>query len=256
MGSYLLAISIALVAWWFSTGLILLLNHRPRSTYWLSFSAASLVLAGSLFYLPSVSAQTGQADAILAFILALLIWGWLEMGYLMGIITGPRNTACPAVRSERQRFKLALGTSIYHELAVVFLGVCIIALTWGEPNQVATQSFICLWLMRWSCKLNIFLGVRNYNGQWLPPQLHYLDSYTRRRTMNPLFPLSVTLGTLAAVHFFAAAHASHTAFGEVGNLLVATLIALAVIEHVFLMLPLGEAVLWRWAVKSTGDAKN
>jgi putative photosynthetic complex assembly protein 2 len=248
VSGYLLAVAVALLSWWFSTGVILILNHLPRSTYRWSFGAATLVMAGSLACLPATSLDTSTAGAVTGFVLALLIWGWLEMGYLMGIVTGPHGAPCPPQASTRQRFFLAIATSLYHEFAVLLLAGCVLALTWQGPNQVATLTFITLWLMRWSAKLNLFLGVRNYNGQWLPVHLRYLDSYTRRRHMNALFPFSLLLGVAAAVNLYCEAIVSSTGFGAVGNTLVGTLVSLAVLEHVFLMLPLGDAALWQWAL--------
>ena len=44
---------------------------------------------------------------------------------------------------------------------------------------MALWAFTVLWLMRWSSKLNLVLGVRNYNRSWLPSHLAYVDSYTQ-----------------------------------------------------------------------------
>jgi putative photosynthetic complex assembly protein 2 len=41
-------------------------------------------------------------------------------------------------------------------------------LTAGGENRVAAATCATLGLMRWSAKLNLFLGVRNYNQDWLP----------------------------------------------------------------------------------------
>ena len=42
-------------------------------------------------------------------------------------------------------------------------------------------------------ELNVFLGVRNLNEQFLPKHLRYLGSYLVQKPMNLLFPLSVTV---------------------------------------------------------------
>lgn len=253
----MLAIAVALIGWWFSTGVILMLNHLPRGTYRWSFLCASALMLASLASLSANSLDDTAAGAIVGFLLVLVIWGWLEMGYLMGIVTGPHSEPCPAAVSPVQRFFLAIATSLYHELAVLVLAALVISLSWDGPNQVATLSFLTLWLMRWSAKLNLFLGVRNYNGQWLPDHLHYLDSYTRRRRMNALFPISLTMGLLAAFHLFqGAAAAGASDFDMIANTLVATLISLAVLEHLFLMLPLGDAALWRWALPQSATDQS
>ncbi len=87
---------------------------------------------------------------------------------------------------------------LWHELAILAVGVALIAVTWGEPNQVGTLTFVVLWVMRTSAKLNLFLGVRNLSEEFLPPHLAYLQSFFRRRAMNPLLPVSV-LGASAVL---------------------------------------------------------
>jgi putative photosynthetic complex assembly protein 2 len=248
MSDWLLAITVALLGWWLSTGVILYLNHLPRHTHRWSMLAATAVLVFCFLEVPSTSEDSSRGGAIVAFMQAILIWGWLEMSYLMGFITGPRSAPCPPDATGARRFWLAVQTSLWHELAVVAATALLVALTWGAPNQVAAWSCMALWLMRWSAKLNLFLGVLNYNEEWLPDHLRYLTTYTRRRAMNMLFPVSVVVGTSAAT---ALAHSGLIGTEEgvrTGHMLVGTLVALAVLEHWFLVLPLRDSTLWQWAL--------
>jgi putative photosynthetic complex assembly protein 2 len=145
---------------------------------------------------------------------------------------------------------LALATSLYHEVSIVLTGALLLALTWGEPNMVGFWAFVVLWLMRWSAKLNVFLGVPNLNIEWLPEHLRFLQSYMGQRSMNHLFPLSVTIATVVVVLLLGeAAAAGASAFDTVALTLIATLLALAVLEHWFLVLPLPDEALWAWAFK-------
>ena len=248
MDGVLLAITVAMLGWWFSTGVILMLNHLPRHTHRWSFAGATVLMLASLALLPTVSLQATSAGAVAGFMLSLLIWGWLEMGYLMGFVTGPLSAPCPRNADNRQRFFLAIATSLYHELSVLVLAGLVLLLSWQAHNQVATLTIMTLWLMRWSAKLNLFLGVRNYNGDWLPEHLRYLDSYTRRRALNPLLPLSLAIGSYLAWRLFLNAATGTTGYEVVANTLVGTLMALAVLEHACLALPLREAMLWQWAL--------
>jgi putative photosynthetic complex assembly protein 2 len=170
------------------------------------------------------------------------------MTYLMGVITGPRKTPCPPGTKTAQRFWLGLQTSLYHEVSVIAMVALVVLVAGDGPNQVAAATCISLWLMRWSAKLNLFLGVRNYNSDWFPEHLQYLDSYTRRAPMNLLFPVSVTVGTAVAVLLLGQAMATNDPFLRSANLLVSALLSLAVLEHWFLMYPFGESALWRWAL--------
>ena len=129
------------------------------------------------------------------------------------------------------------------------------AVTWGEPNQVGTQTFLVLWVMRTSAKLNVFLGVRNLSEEFLPPHLAYLQSFFRRRAMNALLPLSVLgAGAVLVGLVMGAADPATPAAAVVGTALVATMLALAILEHLLLVLPFPSTALWRWAMRSASAA--
>jgi putative photosynthetic complex assembly protein 2 len=245
---YLLALATVTLAWWISTGLVLLLNRLGIQWRRASLLAVTGLVAVSLLYLPERAGDRTAAGALLGFGQGLVIWAWLEMTYLMGLITGPRKTPCPEGASSLQRFLLGIQTSLYHEISVIVMVALVVFLSGDGANQVAAATCISLWLMRWSAKLNLFLGVRNYNSEWFPAHLAYLDSYTRRAPMNLLFPLSVTAGTAAAVLLLAQAMQTNDPFLRSADLLVSALLSLAVLEHWFLMYPFGESVLWRWAL--------
>ncbi len=245
---YLLAAVVTVFGWWFSTGLILLLNHLPVNTH--RFSMAALTVLGMFTFreIAATSTDTSVSAALLAYVQALIIWGWLEMGYLMGFVTGPSNRSCPAGATGWNRFSLALQTSLYHELLVVLVIFAVIARTAGEPNQVTALCCVSLWLMRWSAKLNLFLGVRNFHEDWLPASQRYLASYMSERRINGLLPFSVVIGCSFSVYFFVAAAEGTTGASTAGNLIVGLLLSLAVMEHLFLVLPLNDSKLWSWAL--------
>jgi putative photosynthetic complex assembly protein 2 len=145
-------------------------------------------------------------------------------------------------------------TSLYHELAVLSAVAFLVLISWGEPNQIGTWTFVVLWLMRWSAKLNLFLGVPNLND-WLPDHLAYLKTYMPKRSMNLLFPISVTLPTVIVTLLVVQALGTDaSSFAVVGLILVATLLALGILEHWFLVLPLPDEALWAWALPPRDDA--
>lgn len=256
MIDYLLALATVTLAWWISTGLVLLLNRLGIHWRRASLLAVTGLVVVSLVYLPERAGDRTAAGALLGFGQGLVIWAWLEMTYLMGLITGPRKIPCPDGASSTQRFLLGIQTSLYHEISVLAMVALVVYLSGDGANQVAAATCISLWLMRWSAKLNLFLGVRNYNSEWFPAHLAYLDSYTRRAPMNLLFPLSVTAGTAVAVLLLAQAMQTSDPFLRSADLLVSALLSLAVLEHWFLMYPFGESVLWRWALAPADTAAS
>jgi putative photosynthetic complex assembly protein 2 len=107
--------------------------------------------------------------------------------------------------------------------------------------------------MRQSAKINVHLAVRNTSEAFLPAHLRYLESYFTRRPMNLLFPVPVPIvaGPAACVLLALAALAPEATRHEaVGFTLIATLVALGVLEHIFMVLPVPADALWRWGLAS------
>ena len=245
-------------AWWFSTGLILYLDGRPRRTFKWTFLGAT-ILAGLAFAgLRASSGLETTAAAYCAFICALLIWAWQEVAFLLGIVTGPRRVDCPPDARGWRRAALAFQTVAHHEIALLILGAGVLVATWQQPNRTGLWTFAILWAMRQSAKLNVFLGVRNLSEEFLPSHLRYLQTYFRRARMNALFPAVVLLSTWLAVLVWQAALAVPIDDFQATSLtFAATLLSLAILEHWFLVLPLPSAAMWNWSLRSrkppTGD---
>jgi putative photosynthetic complex assembly protein 2 len=238
-----------LLIWWGSTGLLLFLATRTALVLGSMLLMSGVCVAAWMGLLAAADSPT-VTGAYLSFSCGLLIWGWIELSYLTGTLTGPADAQvpCPAELRGWRRFFLAIRTSLWHELAVVATGVALVALTWDAPNRVGAEAFLVLWIMRWSAKLNLFLGVPNLNVEFFPPHLRFLESWITRKPMNALFPISVTGATLVFAFVVRAALSAESDFDRVGEVCVATLLALAVLEHWFLVLPLNDAALWRWAL--------
>jgi putative photosynthetic complex assembly protein 2 len=254
MSSLWMAVAFAVFMWWFSTGLVLLLDTLPRTTFrWSMLISSGLALA-ALAGLAHTAQQTTLAGVYCAFTSALLLWGWHELSFLTGWITGSRRTALPAGATGWPRFVASVQAILWHELAILAMGIAVVAITWGAPNQVGAATFVVLWVMRISAKLNLFLGVRNLSEEFLPDHLAYMGSYFRRRRLNALLPMSVLGGSAVSAFLVAAALDPATApAAAVGYTLVATLLVLAVVEHLLLVLPLPATALWRWAMRSAQD---
>ena len=251
MTSLAVAVAFAVFIWWFSTGLVLLLNRLSRTGVRASQSLSSLLLVGALYGLNHTTNQTDLASAYCAFTCALLAWGWNELSFLTGWITGPRKSAISPELQGWPRFMESVRAILWHEIALLVVGAVIIALTWGHPNQIGTGTYLVLWLLRTSAKLNLFWGVRNLSEQFLPAHLAYLESFFRRRAMNAFWPVSVVTASGGLAWLIARAmDPAATAPQAVGLTLVSTLLAMAIVEHLMLVLPLDTTALWRWALRA------
>jgi putative photosynthetic complex assembly protein 2 len=256
MAEHGLPVVVTLLFWWLGTALVLWLCRLPEASYRWSLPATAAVAAASLYGIAASSAQATPAGAYVAFACAVLLWGCLEMTYYTGVITGPRGAPCPAGCDDWRRFGLAVQTSLYHELSVIALGAGVALLARGGENQVGVWAFMILWWMRWSAKLNLFLGVPNLYESFLPPRLRYLSSYMRKRRINLLFPVSVSAP--AVVVGFLVQHAvlpGASPFEAVGACLLAALLSLAVLEHWFFVVPLPEFAFWGWALPSPRNSR-
>ncbi|SFK66526.1 putative photosynthetic complex assembly protein PuhE [Methylocapsa palsarum] len=249
-------IGYALFLWWFSTGVIIVLDGLPRRTYSWTMGGATLVMLGSLYGLFMSSTDTSVTGAYIAFTCALLVWGWNEISFLMGFISGPRRAPCPAGASGWRRFRYAAQTLLYHELVIASIAALIIAITANGANQFGTWTFIILWFMRLSAKLNVFFGVPNLTEELLPDHMKYLESYFRRRPMNLFFPVSISVSMVIVVGIVRSAAASASLFQASGHAFLATLMFLAILEHWFLVLPLSSIRLWSWSLRTDRSGRR
>ena len=244
-------VAFAAFVWWFSTGIVLLLDGLPRRTFRWSMAISTLLAGLGLGGLMKSAPIDSVAASYVAFASAVLVWGWHELAFLTGAITGPRKQGCSEHCGSWAHFGHAIQAILYHELALIATAILIVALTWNAPNQVGTWTFLALWLMRTSAKLNLFLGVRNLSEEFLPEHLAYLKSFFRKRAMNWLFPLSVTGGTvLAGLLVVRALHPGLSDGSVAGLMLVAAFLALAIVEHWMMVLPIDTTRLWRWAMRA------
>src|SRR5579883_2026439 len=198
---------------------------------------ATGLLLGALWGIAALRNEVTPAGALLGFGCAILVWGWLEMSFLLGYVTGPRTTACPEGCHGWRHFGHALQAILYHEFALLAALGVVAAISGTAPNRTALWTLLILWGMRASAKLNLFLGVRNPGSGLLPARLQYLTSFFRHRSMNALFPFSV-LGCLALLGWLLAPVLGGRlgAFQEVELALLVTLTTLGLLEHGLLVL--------------------
>jgi len=232
--------------WWCSTGAILLLVRRPRHGRAAVLAVATVVLCAAALALHWSSRLTTIGGSCLAFAAAVLVWGWIELSFLLGAITGPRVAGCEPACSGWRHLRHAIEAILYHELVTIAAALLVTALTWRAPNATGLWTFMILWGMRISAKLNLFLGVPNTGEAMLPPHLRYLGGYFRRRALNALLPVSLGgAALLCALLGNAAWEAPAWDYRAAGLTLLATLSGLGLIEHLMLLLPMPADAPWK-----------
>lgn len=241
----------ATVLWWGSTGVILYMDGLPARTFRRTMLGSTLVLGASLIGLAWSAGDTSLAGAYVAFTCGLIAWGWQQVAFYLGYLTGPRREACSPGASGFRRFVQAFNATLYQELAAAISALVIAGVVWGAENRIGLWTFLVLWGMHISAKLNVFLGVRNLNEEFFPDHLRYLESFLQRKRMNALLPISLIAGT--AVTTWLAKHATEldaSPSETAGFTFVATMSLLGVLEHALLVLPLPAARLWEWGLRS------
>jgi putative photosynthetic complex assembly protein 2 len=254
-----LAAALTLLVWWLSTGLILW-RVRVADNGRAVDHLYSVLLATPLIFLGGAAAYLSLADlsargVYLAFFAALSIWGWIELAFLSGIITGPNQRPCPAHSRGSARFWAAFGTVAWHEAVLLGPFAVLGIASWGAVNPFAFGTFGLLFAARISAKMNLFLGVPRINIQFLPRPLAHLASYFRIGRITPFFPVSVSALTVASALLLERAINTQTSGLSVGYALLTCLCLLALLEHWFMVLPLPDEKLWRWMIPAAKPQK-
>ncbi len=243
MAQVLPPLAVALVLWWASTGALLWLVRRPERTFAPMLGLGGVVAVAALAAAWLSRGDMGEVGVYTAFAAALIVWGWHEAAFLMGVLTGPKAAVGGG------RFRAAAAAVIHHEVALAATLAVLAGLTWGGANQTAPLTFAALFALRLSSKFNLFLGVPNPPTALLPSRLAHLAQHFRRRAFNPLMPVSLAVAGTAAVLLARAALAPGATPGEAtAAALLFTLVALGLIEHLFLLMPSPDRALWGWAL--------
>ena len=247
MTEFALPLLFATVLWFVATGFVLWLDKLPSHTWPVSITLASVASGFAMGGIIATAEETSAWAAYVAFACALVLWGWHELSFLMGFVTGPNRNPCPPDARGWRRFRLAASTLIYHEVAMFVCLLVMAAATWGKPNQTATLTFLLLFVMRLSAKFNIFAGVPHLSTEMMPDHMRYLASYFRIAPPRWFFILSVSgIAVLAA--WLADLALSSRGGIATGYALAFALVALAFLEHGFLVVPWQDTAIFRWAM--------
>jgi putative photosynthetic complex assembly protein 2 len=250
MASYLGPPIFAAFVWWFSTGAVLLLVGSVGRSGLLRAVCAGGMMTVALCGLSVTAHDSSIGAAYMAFSCTIFLWGAQEIAFLSGWLTGPRAEPCPPDAKGYVRFVYAIQAILYHELGLIACGAVALWVTLGAENQVGLWTYVALWVLRQSAKINLFLGVPVTNDELMPEPVQFLKTYFARSPVSAFFPISVTLATAVLVVMIQRiVEVADTPFEVAGLTLVSTLFALGVVEHWFMLLPLPAITLWSWGIR-------
>ncbi|MCU0495672.1 MAG: putative photosynthetic complex assembly protein PuhE [Chloroflexaceae bacterium] len=233
---YLYPVLVALLLWGLLTWGLLVVNRRGPLYGRVALVASLGPLALAHWQLWLVRDDLSIGGCYRAFAAGLVIWAWHELAFYSGVLTGPWRRPCPPTARGWMRFSIACSTHLYHELAVAFEVILLWRLHLDALNVFGPLTFVLLWALLHSAKLNVFLGVRTLTIDWLPDHLHYLGSFWRQRPFNALFLPTVAAFSLLAMWLWMWAGALESE-KAVGVALLAVLAVCGVLEHWLLVLP-------------------
>lgn len=254
MTDFALPLLFATVLWFVATGFVLWLDKLPSHTWPVSITLASVASGFAMGGIIATAEETSPWAAYVAFACALVLWGWHELSFLMGFVTGPNRNPCPPDARGWRRFRLAAATLIYHEVAMFVCLLVMAAATWHKPNQTATLTFLLLFVMRLSAKFNIFAGVPHLSTEMMPDHMRYLASYFKIAPPRWFFVASVSSIAVLAAYLADKALSSQGGIAT-GYALAFALVALAFLEHGFLVVPWQDTAIFRWAMPEQARAR-
>ena len=235
------------LCWWLGTGVILWLDRLNPRSFRFSLAGWTVLLGLSFGGVAHSMREVSVFNAYLAFGSVIVMWGWHELTFLTGWITGPRKTPLDEGAQGWKRFAQSVQVMLHHELALLANFALLCWMQEGQRNHVAICTFALLWFMRLSAKLNLFFGVPQNGAHYLPVHLKYLASYFRTRDMTVWFVLS--MGVAMGTWFWLVWLAQQGAIAiTTGWVMLATLLGLAIVEHLIMIFPWPLERLWGWAM--------
>lgn len=239
-------IAVAVGAWWFLTGGVFWLCRQPRELFPLILGVGVVLFALSFVSLHWSLGEPSPEGLVTGFLSGLMIWAFQELTFYLGYVTGPRRKPCESGCRGWRHFLHALEASLYHEVSILLTFLAMLTLSWGEPNQIGLWTFILIWAMHQSARINVMVGVRNVNAAWLPEHLAFLSSFLRTSSLTTFFIISTGCILLLFVVLVDLLTLLPSGSPEqITILLLATLTGLALLEHICLVLPVPLTALWR-----------
>ena len=247
------SIFFVLFLWWFLTGIILYTAKRldlgdSKSRLTVVIVTLPLFFCAWYFYYHCLNGMS-YSDIFCAFMASLFIWGWVELTFLTGVVAGiPLLEKREEDRdTERDRFINGFRSIALNECLLISCLFLMALLSIGKENNFGLTTFLILYVARVSAKLNLFFGVPYINLHFLTAPLKHIATFCRVAPVGFFFIASTIMLCLMFV-FLVGFTYSAQAMSELqfGYLLLSTLSALAVLEHLFMALPFKDATLWNW----------
>ncbi len=234
---YVTAISYALILWWVSTGVIIVLYRKAPWTYDATFGISTMIAAASVVAI-ILTRHTTETWAIYAsFSAGTLVWGWNLTSYYTGFIHGPATHIPETAMGNGERFRVAVRSSLYHELVSLVIVAIMLLSSIGAANNTGQLTVVLFYVLHQLSKLSIYFGVCNFRGDWLPAHLSYITAFFGP-TRNHWFAI-IALGVATMILLWAGHHAltATTTSLQIAATFWVLLASVAILEIIVLLIP-------------------
>ncbi len=222
-------IALVVVFWWVATGLIIAMQ-RNEPTRLAALVIATALAAMGLRALFASRDDVTAAGARYSFLGGAMLWGWISVTFYAGFLTGfaPEGSVGPA--PSWGAVLPAIGATLVSDLAALFiLAIAALALR-GAANTTGVWAFAIFWAVQQVAKLNVFFGVENPAGNFLPPHLSYLQQFFGPRQNSWLLWVSMAVLALITLWCVRQGMRERSAGRRQASVLYATILGLAVLE--------------------------
>lgn len=234
---YLIAISYAIILWWVSTGIIIILYRQARWTYDATFGGLSVVAAACAAMLVLLRHNTDTWAVYASFSAGTVVWGWNLASYYTGFITGQRIVLPELPLTNRQRFIYAVRSTIHHEIVSLCVIVGAVWFMQDASNRTGFVTILLFYVLHLLAKLNIYFGVHNFSGAWLPAHLSYITAFFGPARTHWFFVFTVSIATACTVWATGIAMQATQPHVQVAGAFWALLSGAGLLELLVLMIP-------------------
>lgn len=244
-------IALVVLFWWVATGLIIAMQRAG----WTRASAliVATILAVYGFWELRTSANDDSAlGARRSFTGGALLWGWVSVTFYGGYLTGFHVDALDIAAPSWALVLPAIKATLLSDATALLLMGAVALLLRGDRNKSGLWGLVIFWAVQQVAKLNVFLGVENPAGNFLPPHLAYLRQFFGPLENSWFLAASIVALSIATVATGVLCRRATSEGKRQAGILYATILGLAVFEIIVLGIPL-ETTPWDSFLRARGQ---
>lgn len=237
--------------WWVATGLIIAMQ-RSGPTRTAALLVATALAVYGFWEMRSSAHDESALGARRSFLGGAMLWGWVSVTFYGGYLTGFHPGELSGTAPSWSLVLPAIQATLLSDVAALLLMGAVALLLHGDRNKTGLHGLAIFWGVQQIAKLNVFLGVENPAGNFLPPHLAYLRVFFGPLVNSPFLWISIVL--LSLLTFWTGWHGARATNERQrqAGILYATILGLTVFEIIVLGMPL-ESTPWDSFLKARGD---